>query len=186
MDIYPFRGTRSLALYLDLIALIIINRRNRTRALIGPNPHKIVIPINKSQFENALQTSELSSIQFSHSVVSDTLRPHELQHARTPCPSTTLGVHSDTRPSSQWCHPAISSSVVPFFSCPQSLLASGSFPMSQLFAWGGQSTGVSASASFPPKKSQFLLDNKYIGNVCMVFILNSILDDCPGVFKIYF
>ena len=90
---------------------------------------------------------------FSRSVVSDSLRPHELQHARPPCPSPTPGVHSDSRPSSQWCHPAISSSVVPFFSCPQSLPASKSFPMSQLFAWGGQSTGVSALASFLPKKS---------------------------------
>ena len=87
------------------------------------------------------------SDQISCSVVSDSLRPHELQHARPPCPSPTPGVHSDSRPSSQWCHPAISSSVVPFFSCPQSLPASGSFPMSQLFTWGGQSIGVSALAS---------------------------------------
>ena len=76
-----------------------------------------------------------------------TLRPHESQHARPPCPSPTPGVHPNSCPSSWWCHPAISSSVVPFSSCPQSLPASGSFPMSQLFAWGGQSTGVSASAS---------------------------------------
>ena len=85
----------------------------------------------------------LSSVQFSHSVVSDSLRPHESQHARPPCPSPTPGVHSDSRSSSQWCHPAVSSSVVPFFSCPQSLPASESFPMSQLFTWGGQSTGHS-------------------------------------------
>ena len=77
-----------------------------------------------------------------------------IEHARPPCPSPTPGVHSDSRPSSQWCHPVISSSVVPFSSCPQSLPASESFPVSQLFAWGGQSTGVSALASFPPKKSQ--------------------------------
>ena len=94
-----------------------------------------------------------SSVQFSRSVVSDYLRPHESQHARPPCPSPTPGVHSDSRPSSQWCHPAISSSVILFF-CPQSLPASKSFPMSQLFPWGGQSTGVSALASFLPKKSQ--------------------------------
>ena len=81
------------------------------------------------------------SVQFSRSVVSDSLRPHESQHARHPCPSPTPGVHSDSRPSSRWCHPAISSSVVPFSSCPQSFPASESFPMSQLFAWGGQSTG---------------------------------------------
>ena len=86
--------------------------------------------------------------------MSDSLRPHELQHARPPCPSPTPGVHSDSHPSSQWCHPAISSSVVPFSSCPQSLPASESFPMSQLFTWSGQSTGVSALASFLPKKSQ--------------------------------
>ena len=92
--------------------------------------------------------------QFSRSVVSDSLQPHELQHTRPPCPSPTPGVHSDSRPSSQWCYPAISSSVVPFSSCPQSLPASESFPMSQLFPWGGQSIGVSALASFLPKKSQ--------------------------------
>ena len=94
-----------------------------------------------------------SSVQFSHSVVSDSLRPHELQHARPPCPSPTPGVHSNSHPLSQWCHPAISSSVVPLSSCPQSLPASESFPMSQLFAWGGQSTGVSALASFFQKTS---------------------------------
>ena len=97
---------------------------------------------------------QFPSIQFSHSVVSDSLRPHESQHARPPCPSPTPGVHSDSCPSSQWCHPAISSSIVLFSSCPQSLPASESFPMSQLSAWGRQSTGVSALASFLPKKSQ--------------------------------
>ena len=94
------------------------------------------------------------SDQISRSVVSNSLRPHESQHARPPCPSPTPGVHSDSRALSQWCHPAISSSVVPFSSCPQFLPASESFPMSQLFTWGGQSTGVSALASFLPKKSQ--------------------------------
>ena len=86
--------------------------------------------------------------------MSNSLRPRESQHARSPCPSPTPGVHSDSRPWSRWCHPAISSSVIPFSSCPQSLPASESFPMSQLFAWGGQSTGISALASFLPKKSQ--------------------------------
>ena len=95
-----------------------------------------------------------SSVQFSHSVVSDSLQPHESQHARPPCPSPTPGVHSNSCPSSQWCHPAISSSVIPFSSCPQSLPALGSFPMSQLFASGGQSSGVSASASVLPMNSQ--------------------------------
>ena len=83
-----------------------------------------------------------------------TLQPHESQHARPPCPTSTPGVHSDSRPSSQWCHPAISSSVVHFSSCPQSLPASESFPMTQLFTWGGQSTGVSALESFLPKNTQ--------------------------------
>ena len=93
------------------------------------------------------------SVQFSHSVVSDSLWPHELQCARPPCPSPTPGVYPNPCPSSQWYHPVISSSVVPF-SCLQSLPASESFPMSQLFMWGVQSTGVSALASFLPKKSQ--------------------------------
>ena len=101
----------------------------------------------------AFSSVQFSSVQFSHSVVSDSLRPHESQHTRPPCPSLTPGVHSDSPPSSPWCHPAISSSVVPF-SCPQSLPASESFPMSQLFTWGGQSTGVSALASVLPKNTQ--------------------------------
>ena len=114
-----------------------------------------------SLFENALFIcsvthclSSFHSVHFSRSVVSDSLRPHELQHVRPPCPSPTPGVHSDSCPSSRWCHPAISSSVVPFSSCPQSLPASESFQMSQLFTWGGQSTKVSALASVLPKKSQ--------------------------------
>ena len=101
-------------------------------------------------------------VQFSCSVVSDSLWPHESQHARLPWPSPTPGVHSNSCPLSQWCHPAISSSVVPFYSCPHSLPASESFPMSQLFAWGGQSPGVSALASFLPKKSQGLCPNNSI------------------------
>ena len=94
------------------------------------------------------------SVQFSCSVMSASLWPHELQHTRPPCPPPTSGVHANSCPSSQWCHPAISSSVVPFSSCPQSLPASGSFPVSQLFAWGGQSTRVSALASFLPMNTQ--------------------------------
>ena len=105
----------------------------------------------------------VSSVQFRLSVVSDSLPPHESQHARPPCPSPTPGVYPDSRPSSQWCHPAISSSVVPFSSCPHSLPASESFPMSQLFTWGGQSTGVSASASFIPKKSQGWSPSEWTG-----------------------
>ena len=95
----------------------------------------------------------MQSVQFSHSVMSNCLRPHESQHARPPCPSPTPRVHSNSHPSSWWCRPAISSSVIPF-SCPQSLPASESFPMSQLFAWGGQSIWVSPSASVLPMNTQ--------------------------------
>ena len=104
--------------------------------------------------KTGLMGIQIRSDQISRSVLSDFLRPHELQHARPPCPSPTPGVHSDLPPSSRWCHPAISSSVVPFFSCLQSLPASESFPMSQLFSWDAQSTGVSALASFLPKNTQ--------------------------------
>ena len=90
------------------------------------------------------------SVQFSRSVVSDFLWHHESQHGRPPCPSPTPGVYPNPYPSSWWCHPAISSSVIPSSSCPKSFLALGSFTMSQLFTWGGQSTGVSASASVLP------------------------------------
>ena len=90
---------------------------------------------------------QFSSLQFSRSVVSDSLWSHEPQHARPPCPSPTPRVYPNSCPLSQWCHPAISSSVIPFSSCPQTFPASGSFPMSQLFPSGGQSTGVSASIS---------------------------------------
>ena len=102
-------------------------------------------------------------IRSDHSVLSDSLRPHESQHARPPCLSPTPGVHSDSCPSSQWCHPAISSSVVPFSSCLQSLPASESFPMSQLFAWDGQSTAVSALATFLPKNIQGWSPSEWTG-----------------------
>ena len=111
--------------------------------------------------KNAQTTAQLhsshtlvSSVQFSCSVISDSLQPHELQHTRPPCPSPTPGVHSNSCPLSRWCHTTISSSIVPLSSCPQSLPASGSFPMSQLFAWGGQNIGVSASASVLPMNTQ--------------------------------
>ena len=94
------------------------------------------------------------SVQFSHSVVSDSLQPHGLQHARLPCPSPTPIVYPDSCPLSRWYHPTISSSVVPFSSCPQSFPASGSFQMSQLFASSGQSIGVSASTSVLPMNTQ--------------------------------
>ena len=104
----------------------------------------------------------VNSVQFSRSVMSNSLQPHELQHTRPPCPPTPR-VHSDSHPSSQWCHPAISSSIIPFSSCPQSLQASESFPMSQLFTWGGQSTEISALASVLPKKSQGWSPSEWTG-----------------------
>ena len=94
----------------------------------------------------SISINAISSVQFSLSVMSDSLRPHGLQHARPPCPSPTPGAHSNSCPSSRWHHPTISSSVVPFLSCLQSFPASGSIPMSQFFASGGQRTGVSATA----------------------------------------
>ena len=117
-------------------------------------PSLPIEPSNQQTHTHTHTSLFLSSVQYSLSVVSDSLWPHELQHARPPCPSPTPGVHTNLCPSSQWCHPAISSSVVPFSSCPQSLPGSESFPMSQLFAGGGQSTGVSALASFLPKNTQ--------------------------------
>ena len=94
------------------------------------------------------------SVQFSRSVVSDSLRPHGLQHARPPCPSPTPGAHPNPCPLSRWCHPTISSSVVPFSACPQYFPASGSFQTSQPFASGGQRTGISASTSVLPVNTQ--------------------------------
>ena len=95
--------------------------------------------------------------------MSDSLRPHESQHARPSCPSPTPGIHSDSRPLSRWCHIAISSSVVPFSSCPQTLPASDSFPMSQLFSWGGQRTRISALALFLPKNTQGWSPSEWTG-----------------------
>ena len=99
-------------------------------------------------------SSPIVSVKFSHRVISDSWQPHGLQHARPPCPSPTPGAYSNSCPLSQWCHPTISSSVVPFSSCLQSFPASGSFPMSQLFTSDGQSIGVSASASVLPMNIQ--------------------------------
>ena len=130
----------------DITVMNIYVPNNRAITYVKPKPQEMQRNIDR----NLLC---ISSVQFSCSVVSDSLRSHESQHARPPCPSPSPGVHSNSRPSSQWCHPAISSSIVPFSSCPQSLPASESFPMSQIFAWGGQSTGVSALASFLPKNT---------------------------------
>ena len=106
------------------------------------------------QFEKKLRSFQFSSVQFTHSVVSNSLQPHGLQHARLPCPSSTPGACSNSGPLSQWCHPTISSSVVPFSSCPHSFPASGSFQMSQFFPSDGQSIRVSASASVLPMSIQ--------------------------------
>jgi len=124
-------------------------------------PHNLVR--SKTTKRQVVQILSFSSVQFSRSVVSDSLWLHELQHARPPCPSPTPGVHSNSRPSSRWCHPAISSSVVSFSSCPQSLPASDCFPMSQLFTWGGQSTGVSALALVLPKNTQGWSPSEWTG-----------------------
>ena len=123
------------------------NRKTDTEFLCG-------LPLGFLVCKRITLQSSVSSVQFSRSVVSDSLRPHELQHARPPCPSPTPWVHSDSHPSSWCCHPVISSSVIPFSSCPQSLPASESFPMSQLFTWGGQITGVSTLPSVLPKNTQ--------------------------------
>ena len=112
--------------------------------------------------DKALTDKELLQFSSVHS-----LRPHESQHARPPCPSPSPGVHSDSHPSSQWCHPAISSSDVPFSSCPQSLPASGSFPMSQLFTCGGQSIGVSALASVLPMNTQDWSPLEWTSWICL-------------------
>ena len=106
------------------------------------------------QFKSITSITWFSAVQFNHSVVSDSLGPHEPQRARPPYPSPTPRIYPNTCPLSQWCHPGISSSVVPFSSWPQSFLASGPFQMSQLFASGGQSIGVSASASVLPMNMQ--------------------------------
>ena len=117
------------------------------------HPSSINRLMNKEVVEH-IYSGIFSLVQFSRSVLSDSLQRHESQHSRPPCPSPTPGVYPNSYPLSRWCHSAISSSVVPFSSCPQSLPASESFPMSQLFAWGGQSIGVAASASVFPMNTQ--------------------------------
>ena len=116
--------------------------------------------------QNSRKTSQFSWVKFSRSIVSDSLRPHESQHAKPPCPSPTPGVYSvscPSSPSSRWCHPAISSAVFPFSSCLQSLPASGSFTMNQHFTSGGQSTGVSVLASVLPKNAQDWSPSEWTG-----------------------
>ena len=135
-----------------------------------------------------MASSPISSVQFSRSVLSDSLQPYELKHAMPPCPSPTPRVYPNSCPSSWWCYPAVSCSVVSFSSCPQSLPASRSFPMSQLFAWGVQSIGVSASASVLPMNTHHFMANRW-GTVEIVtdFIFlgsKTIADsDCSHKFK---
>ena len=124
----------------------------------------LCFPWNNSQI---LHNNFVGSVQFSRSVVSDSLRSHELQHARPPCPSPTPGACSNSCPLSQWCHPIISSSVIPFPSCCLSFPASGSFLMSQFFASGSQSTGISASTSVFPMNIQ---DWFPLGMTCWIFL----------------
>ena len=124
------------------VALILSQRRGEHSRLL---PRNLCLPPH-----HPATLRGLSSVQFSRSIVSNSLQPHEPQHARPPCPSPTPGVHPNSWPLSRWCHPTISSFVVPFSSCPQSLSASGSFQMSQLFTSGGQSIGITASTSALP------------------------------------
>ena len=152
-----------------------------------PSPSKfqvlegsLVVCLKKSSHPLMMVSTHtpFSSVQFSRSVVSDSSRPSETQHTRPPCPSPTPEVYANSCPSSRWCHPAISSSVVPFSSCPQSLPASGSFPMSQLLAWGGQSIGVSASASVLPMNTQVWSPLRWTGWISLlskVHPINSVL-----------
>ena len=117
--------------------------------------HKVIKEkLTQTQISRDFIFQRVYSVHFSCSVMPDSLRPHEPQHARPPCPSPTPGVYPNSWPLRQWCHPTISSSVIPFSSCPQCFPASGSFPMSQLFASGGQSIGVAASTSVLPLNTQ--------------------------------
>ena len=116
--------------------------------------HQGIAVVHPVHSQTVVIASQFTSVQFSHSVMSDSLRPHGLQHSRPPCPSPTPRACSNSCQSSQWHHPTISSSVFPFSSCLQSCPASGSFPMSQFFASGGQSIGVSASESVLPMNIQ--------------------------------
>ena len=141
MGSIPGRGTK----------ILYATEHTQRQAILKTRNSKTQVICNSDQRGKCLYciyaNKRFSSVQFSHSVMSNSLQPHESQHARPPCPSPTPGVHSNSHPSSRWCHPAISSSVVPFSSHLQCFPASGSFPMSQLFASGGQSVGVSALAS---------------------------------------
>ena len=116
--------------------------------------HRALVENQEARVENLSLHLKALLLLFSRSVMSVSLQPHGLKHARLPCPSLSLGVCSNSCPLSWWCHPTISSSIAPFSSCPQSFPASGSFPMSQLFTSGGQSIGASASTSVLPMSIQ--------------------------------
>ena len=140
----------------SILTAVIIRRGNSERETLRMHMHggKTLWEHSKRMTICKAQKQVFSSVQFSCSVVSDALQPRESQHARPPCPSPTLGVHPNPCPLSWWCHPAISSSVIPFSSCPQSFPASGSFQMSQLFTLDGQSIRVSASTAVLPMNIQ--------------------------------
>ena len=154
--VYMFPGTYSNSCWLAILHMVI-----QVSVLLSPyiSPSPLLSPCpwvySPCLFLHCCPVNKFfSSVQFSRSVISDSLWPHEPQHSRPPCPSPTLGVHPNPCPLSQWFHPTISSSVVHFSSCPQSFPASGSFPMSQFFSSGGQSIGVSASTSVLPMNIQ--------------------------------
>jgi len=139
-------------------------RKDNTKVQTG-DTHTIILALHQ-KVSNVIDL-DTSSVQFSHSVMSDSLQPHGLQHTRPPCPSPTPKAYSNSCPSCQWCHPTISSSVIPFSSCLQFFPASGSFPMSQFFASGGQSIGVSASASVLPMNIQDWFPLGLTGWICL-------------------
>ena len=142
-------------------------KHNRYKKQECHEPYISSFGINNYKTNLLVSQVVIRSDQISCSVMSDSLWHHESQHARPPCPSSTPGVHPDSCPSTQWCHSAISSPVVPFSSCLQFVPASESFPMNQLFTWGGQSTGVSALASFLPKKSQGWSPSEWTGLISL-------------------
>ena len=150
---YPLPPKRIQSSSLLLLFLTVVNKYSCVWYLKYQSTDCSLLTLHIYKYVNfcvySIEFPGFSSVQFSHSVTSDSLRPHESQHARPPCLSPNHGVYSNPCPSSHWCHPAISSSVVPFSSCPQSLPASGSFPVSQLFSWGGQNIGVSSSTQSP-------------------------------------
>ena len=156
MDITTWSTPKSDWLYSlqPAVEKLYIVSKHRPGADCGSDHELLIAKFSLKLKKVEITTRPFSSIQFSHSLMSNSLQPHELQHARPPWPSPTPGVYSNLHLSSQCCHPAMLSSVVPFSSCSQSLPASESFPMSQLFAWVGQSTGVSPLASVLPKNTQ--------------------------------